>query len=219
MTMTSSATATNSNSAMMDAMTAALVKMKQPAKEQTTVYRRPEVKQAAVKETAAPKDDVPRDSILRMRYMASRRYVPMAGREGIIRPTLGWMIDLLGLEYLEIPTKTGRHLVIMRNEHYLRNGEGVGELYHLYVPDGRTGALVSMDLKGGTVSEIREEILERNEKFEWELMTDELDRAFSISDEMYLKAMASLDMMPELGRKCVAWHRQDIAHGLNNYYA
>lgn len=218
MTMTTSHTATTSNSAMMDAMTAALTKMKQPKKD-APVFHRPAAKPAPAKETAASKDDVPRDSILRMRYMANRRYVPMAGRDGIIRPTLGWMIDLLGLEYLEIPTDTGRHLVIMRNEHFLRNGEGVGELYHLYVPDGRTSALVSMDLRGGTVSEIRDEIVHRNEKFDWELMTDELDRAFAISDEMYLKAMASLDMMPELGRKCVAWHRQDICHGLNNYYA
>lgn len=217
MTMPNASTnSTKSNSAMHDAMQTALSKNKEAT---APTYHRPVVVvESTTTEEQPEKNTIPRDSILRMRYNTERRFVPMIGHDGRIMPTLGWMIDLLGLEYININTKTGRHLVILRNEHYLRDGEGVGEMYHIYVPDGSTTAFTSLDMKGGTPTQIRDEIERRNENFDFVVMTDELDRAFAINDVKYMEAWKSISEIPDLRRRCIEWHKQDIAHGMNNFH-
>lgn len=158
---------------------------------------------------------VDKESTLWLRHNYDYNMVPRTGAEGHIVPTIGWLIDVLGLEYIEEKTTHGTHLVILRNVHPLRKDTEMNSLYHFYFPGESIGCLVVSDTAEGTFEEILADIKARQDNFAFEPLTNELDAAFAISGEMALAAYAMATTHPVLKKRMDYWHARDYLPGMN----
>lgn len=177
---------------------------------------------AAAATTPAPLVDpdlpnVADDSVLWLRHKAGYNFVPRTGLDGEITPTIGWLIDILGLEYIERKTAGGTHLVILRNDHLLRQDTETNTLYHFFFPIDSTTALAVNDTVGGSVDEIVTDIETRQDNFELVPIFDEMERAFAVSRRMSLVAYEMGTTHPLLRKRMDFWHKADYAPGMNYF--
>ena len=168
---------------------------------------------APVPEAAMP--DVDEDSVLWNRHNVGFNFVPRTGNDGTIIPTLGWLIDVLGLEYIERKTSQGRHLVILRNEHPLRQDTEVNAMYHFYFPLESDTVLAVMDTAEGTIEEIAADIERRQDNFQFDSVNDELDMAFAVSRPMALVAYRMATVHPMMRKRMDFWHKADYLPSMN----
>lgn len=159
--------------------------------------------------------DVGKDSVLWLRHQYDWNMVPRTGHDGQIIPTIGWLIDVLGLEYIEQKTKHGTHLVILRNAHPLRKDTEVNSLYHFYFPAESVGCLMISDTAEGTFEEILADIKTRQDDFAFEPMSNEFDAAFAVSNEMALAAYHMATVHPVMKQRMDYWHARDYLPGMN----
>lgn len=168
---------------------------------------------APVADTDLP--NVTDESVLWLRHAPDYNFLPRTGVDGPITPTIGWLIDVLGLEYIERATAKGTHLVILRNEHVLREGTETNALYHLYFPNESNVALAVMDTAEGSIDDIIRDIDARGDSFELNALSDELSRAFAISPKMALVAYQMATAHPVMLKRMDFWHKADYLPGMN----
>lgn len=207
---------------MQEAMEQALATKPQQQKSKVATFTNPKRTAAAALAATTPApvadNDLPsvdEDSVLWLRHEPDYNFLPRTGVDGPIIPTIGWLIDVLGLEYIERKTAQGTHLVILRNEHMLRQDTEANALYHLYFPNESNTALAVMDTAEGAISDIIHDIDSRGDNFELAPLTDELSRAFAISRRMSLIAYEMATTHPLLKKRMDFWHKADYLPGMN----
>lgn len=168
---------------------------------------------APVVDTDLP--NVPEDSVLWFRHDIGYNFVPRTGVDGTIVPTIGWLIDVLGLQYIERKTAQGTHLVILRNDHVLRQDTEINSLYHFYFPVGSTTVLAVLDTAEGAINEIITDIETRQDNFQLVTLGDEMAQAFAITSRMALVAYEMATVHPMMRKRMDYWHKADYLPGMN----
>ena len=175
---------------------------------------------AAAATTPAPVVDadlpnVAEDSVLWFRHDVGYNFVPRTGVDGTIVPTIGWLIDVLGLQYIERKTAQGTHLVILRNDHVLRQDTEINSLYHFYFPVGSNTVLAVLDTVDGSINEIINDIETRQDNFQLVALGDEMAQAFAISRRMALVAYEMATVHPMMRKRMDYWHKADYLPSMN----
>lgn len=206
--------------AMEDAMHPTVAPQKAKTKVATFTNPKRTAEAALAATTPAPvaDNDLPNiddDSVLWLRHEPDYNFLPRTGVDGPIIPTIGWLIDVLGLEYIERKSPKGTHLVILRNEHALRQDTETNALYHLYFLNESNTALAVVDTAEGSIDDIVRDIETRGDSFELEPLTDELNRAFAISRRMALVAYQMATSHPLMLKRMDYWHKADYLPSMN----
>lgn len=156
------------------------------------------------------------DPVRMMQVTSSVRVIPYAGWEGKIQPRIGYLIDLLKLEYVHVHTQAGDHLVILRNEGPLRDGTDTGTLHHFFVPAGSNAIYAAEGTVPGSKAEIQLGIENSEDDLTYGDASAELALALDVRTDILTRLTQSQWNTPAGEHAMISWHRDLICDGMNH---
>lgn len=154
---------------------------------------------------------------IRMSQLAiNTRVIPYTGWEGRIQPRIGYLIDLLKLDYVTVTTELGTHLVVLRNEHQLRQNTDSGTLHHFFMPRDSHMLLAVEGTIPGSKDEIEQGILRSEDQLTFMDSSYELELAFAVDPNVFAQLNRTAWATPAGDAAMITWHRDLICDGMNH---
>lgn len=173
-----------------------------------------------VAQTKLRTSQIDADPIRMMQIDAGRRLVPWVGMDGIIKPRVGYLIELIGLDHVHVKTENGDHLVILRPDIPNLTETEVGTLHHFFVPAGGSDLYAVDNIQLGDGPATRDEIARSIARHEDVLSFREgycdLVLALDVKDAV-LTQLNRIAWNSTAGlAKMKSWHRDLICDGMNH---
>lgn len=171
---------------------------------------------ANTKATKADDAIAPEWSVRLMQLPMTRGVLPFIGERGRIAPRIGYLIELLQLEFIELQTEQGSHLVILRNNHPNRARTEAGTLHHFFVPAQSTALYAVHGTVSGDPTTIEQSIIDDESTFQYVRPESELAAALDVDPQIFADLRDSYWSEPTKYATMRKWHEDLIVPSLNN---